>query len=293
MSETQIDRIAQAMLYEGYILYPYRRSVKNEQRWTFGGIFPPGYPGESCETQTQLLLRGGNPSRLAIKLRFLQAFDKENSAGGTWQEAVERVVSMEDLPLDHLVQTPRGLGFHFAPVDGLIEVSADAQGGDLFRIIVKISNVTHADVRSASRSEASKRALLSAHVAATVADGQFISLIDPPPQYGDVAKGCKNDRLWPVLVGERSAANTVLSAPIILSDYPEIATESPGDLFDGTEIDEILSLRILTLTDAEKEAVGAIYARARALLDRTERLAPEQLLGMHGRLRPARESDHE
>jgi hydrogenase maturation protease len=85
----------------------------------------------------------------------------------------------------------------------------------------------------------------------------------------------------------------MLAPPIILYDYPQIAAESPGDLFDGTEIDEILTLRILTLTDEEKQAVGAIDARARALLDRTEHLAPEQLLGMHGRLRPAGESAHE
>ena len=44
----------------------------------------------------------------------------------------------------------------------------------------------------------------------------------------------------------------MLSSPIILYDYPQIAPESPGDLFDGTEIDEILALRILTLTEDEK-----------------------------------------
>ncbi len=33
--------IADAILYEGYILYPYRASaIKNRQRWTFGGVFP-------------------------------------------------------------------------------------------------------------------------------------------------------------------------------------------------------------------------------------------------------------
>ena len=50
MNLTLVDPIAQAVLYEGYILYPYRPSVKNRQRWTFGGIYPEAY----CQTQ-----RGG------------------------------------------------------------------------------------------------------------------------------------------------------------------------------------------------------------------------------------------
>ena len=49
-----------------------------------------------------------------------------------------------------------------------------------------------------------------------------------------------------MLVGEEGERDTMLSSPIILYDYPQIAPESPGSLFDGTEIDEILSLRILT-----------------------------------------------
>ena len=55
----------------------------------------------------------------------------------------------------------------------------------------------------------------------------------------------------------------MLSSPIILYDYPQIAPESPGDLFDGAEIDEILSLRILTLTDDEKSAMRRSDERAR------------------------------
>ena len=79
----------------------------------------------------------------------------------------------------------------------------------------------------------------------------------------------------------------MLSAPIILSDYPQIAPESPGDLFDGTEIDEILTLRIMTLTDAEKQAMIAVDDRV-AVLERTEALAPEQLMRLHGTIRNLR-----
>ena len=91
-----------------------------------------------------------------------------------------------------------------------------------------------------------------------------------------------------VLVGEEGQRDAMLSAPIILYDYPQVAPESPGDLFDGTEIDEILTLRILTLTEEEKRAAAAVDQRARALLERTEALAREQLLRLHGTVRGLR-----
>jgi hydrogenase maturation protease len=77
----------------------------------------------------------------------------------------------------------------------------------------------------------------------------------------------------------------MLSAPIILSDYPRVAPESPGDFFDGTEVDELLTLRVLTLTDEEKREVRTAGHRARALLDRTEGLSEEQMLRLHGAVR--------
>jgi hypothetical protein len=77
----------------------------------------------------------------------------------------------------------------------------------------------------------------------------------------------------------------MLSAPIILYDYPQIAPESSGDLFDGTEIDEILALRILTLTDAEKLEVRGGDERARRILERTEMLPPEHFQKLHGAMR--------
>jgi hypothetical protein len=80
----------------------------------------------------------------------------------------------------------------------------------------------------------------------------------------------------------------MLASPIILYDYPQVAPESPGDLFDATEIDEILTLRILALTEEEKQAMAAVDKRAQALLTRTESLAREQLLGLHGTIRGLR-----
>jgi len=62
----------------------------------------------------------------------------------------------------------------------------------------------------------------------------------------------------------------MLASPIILYDYPQIAPESPGDLFDGTEIDEILALRIMTMTDDEKREMRNTDVRARRILERTK-----------------------
>jgi hydrogenase maturation protease len=80
----------------------------------------------------------------------------------------------------------------------------------------------------------------------------------------------------------------MLSSPIILYDYPQVAPESAGDLFDSTEIDEILTLRILTLTDEEKREMRSVDERARAILERTETLPAEQLMKLHGAVRGLR-----
>lgn len=79
----------------------------------------------------------------------------------------------------------------------------------------------------------------------------------------------------------------MLASPIILYDYPRLAPESPGELFDGTEIDEILSLRVLILTDNEKRLAAAVDERARALLDRTASPGPADWAGLP---RPGRTS---
>ena len=77
----------------------------------------------------------------------------------------------------------------------------------------------------------------------------------------------------------------MLSSPIILEDHPRIAPESPGDLFDGAEIDQMLVLNILSLTDAEKAEMRATDPRAREILDRTEALTPDELTRLHGTIR--------
>ncbi len=135
------------------------------------------------------------------------------------------------------------------------------------------------------RAAAQHLAFASTHTILGVEGGAFISLFDPPEDVKDAAAGCVNVGTWPVLAGEPGSASTMLSSPIILYDYPQVAPESPGDLFDGTEIDEILTLRILGMTDEEKREMAVADVRARALLERTEALSAPQMERLHGALR--------
>ena len=171
-------------------------------------------------------------------------------------------------------------------IEGCIEISAVETRDDIRRITVKILNRTHLDnAGCCSRDDALMRSLVSMHVMLGVRDGEFVSLTDVPDKWRAFGRGVPEHGLWPVLIGTGSEHDTMLASPIILYDYPQLAPESPGDLFDSTEIDEILTLRILTLTDEEKREAASIDPRARDLLARSESLAREQLMNLHGTIR--------
>jgi hypothetical protein len=121
-----------------------------------------------------------------------------------------------------------------------------------------------------------------------VEDGAFASLLDPPAELQESARACRNVKTWPVLVGEDGDRRTMLSSPIILYGYPQVAPESPGDLFDGTEIDQLLCLNILSLTEEEKEEMRASDPRAREILERSESLTPQDFMNLHGAIREFR-----
>jgi hydrogenase maturation protease len=345
MNAALVDLIVNAVLYEGYILYPYRPSVKNRQRWTFGGLCPQSYSAahggaEAWAMQTECLVRGSRGAALDVKVRFLHLLmrsvgeltppvaewpaDEEPAYRAveslqvgdrqffTWQEAVERTIGLDDLDLEDLVSQPRRQPFAFParrdrepirdvgkfvgvivrehePVSGAVEAFAEPVGEWLFKVRVRVLNHTPLDdADRRSRDDALLRSLVSTHTILGVRGGEFVSLLDPPEACRAAAAGCRSEGTWPVLVGEPGATDAVLSSPIILYDYPQIAPESPGDLFDATEIDEILTLRILALSAEEKRAMAAVDERARALLQRTEALAGDQLLSLHGAVRGLR-----
>jgi len=348
MNAKLVEDIANAVLYEGYILYPYRRSaVKNRQRFNFGVLAPREYceaqTGENCSFQCQCLATcgaGGEPAELEVKVRFLRLVERSVCAispaseelpkagspnyravqsltvnGRTyepWQEAADCSIAVR-CGIEELMRAQHGESTAFSykkefeslrDADGRIagvivreqqrlttevSIAAQAVGDGIVRITVRATNTT--PVRIAAdwkREDALRHSLLSAHAILHIEGGEFISLLDPPEEFQEAARACANVSVWPVLIGEESARDAMLASPIILYDYPQIAPESAGELFDGTEIDEILALRILTLTDAEKQEMRSGDERARQILERTESLPPEQMMKLHGVLREIR-----
>ena len=167
------------------------------------------------------------------------------------------------------------------PLAGALHVSAAPLGDGLYRLTARIENTT--PWPGGPREAALRRAFCSTHTVLRARGGAFVSLTDPPPHRRSAAGACENRGTWPVLVGEPGEHQTLLSSPIILEDHPRIAPESPGDLFDGGEIDQLLTLNILSLTEEEKDEVRASDPRAREVLDRTEALSPRELMRLHGR----------
>jgi hydrogenase maturation protease len=347
MNLAAVEKIADAVLYEGYVLYPYRASAaKNRQRWNFGGLFPKAYSdaqrgSDAWSMQTECLVHGDAPT-VDIKVRFLQvtireagrltSSEQESSNGNepeytvvdsvvvdgktihTWQEAIERDVFLEGFSLSDIGLFPvkceftfladRKLEIHHGDykegdaiivrrrqrIDGTVEISAEAVAERLFRLSVLIHNDTPLDNQAAAtRDEAALFAMASTHTILACRDGAFVSLMDPPDEWRGIAAGCKNVGAWPVLVGDEPQRDFLLASPIILYDYPQIAPESAGDLCDGLEIDEILHLRIMSLTDEEKEEMRSLDDRTRAILERTENLPPDQLAKLHGAVRGLRQ----
>jgi hypothetical protein len=140
------------------------------------------------------------------------------------------------------------------------------------------------------RDEALPSALVAAHVIVTVSGGQFISMTDPPEWAKPAVAECENTGSWPVLADPDGGRQVVLATPIILYDHPELAPESPGELYDGTEIDEILTLRTLALSDEEKREARATDPRAAALIDRVESMDAPTMERLHGTIRSLRPS---
>jgi len=289
MIDDAVEKIANAVLYEGYMLYPYRPSaVKNRQRFNFGVLYPREYceaqtGADNWQMQTECLVLGSGATSLEVRVRFLQMVAEADA-----QEGVERAVSIPATLLSSIEMRSPRQSFRFAGIDGELELRSQPLGGECSKITLVVRNLAGLVDGSGNREAALLRSLVSVHSILHVVGGEFVSSTDPPEEFRAAVAECRNLGSWPVLVGDEDKRDTVLSAPIILYDYPQIAPESAGDLFDGTEIDEILALRILTLTDAEKLEVRNGDSRARQILERTEMLPPEHCQKLHGALRSLR-----
>ena len=328
-------KVADAVLYEGYVLYPYRRSAqKNRTRFQFGVLMPPPYRCvDACEpsaSQTECLVECPDDATVDVGLRFLHLQRRtvqriEPGSGApmdvdtlrvdrteysSWDEAVEREQHFRgcvagllnedtELPFEAgdsvVTESLSGPGGEPAgrllrrceALAGAIVVRAERAAGPygVLRLRVRVENRTQPRVPLHTRDDGLRYSLIAAHLLIGVAGGSFLSLTDPPEWASGEVAACVNVGTWPVLAGPAECRDLVLSSPVILYDHPEVAPESAGDLFDATEIDEILTLRTLALTDQERQEARATDPRAADLIDRLDDLPPEVLERMHGAIR--------
>lgn len=339
----EVRAVADAVLYEGYLLYPYRgSSAKNRVRWQFGLLAPRAWveadgpvtpvvagSAESWFQQTECLCEAGPDAVVRLRVRYLQvqhrrveragagggfvAVDRLETADGSVHRPFDEAVAREHdmtVPLAGLLaaerafpvsapggeeteELPDGAGRLVRtrrPVQASVTVSAERLDTAVpaCRLRIRTEN-TDVSVRpDASRERALARSLVSTHTVIAGDGIAFVSLTDPPEWAQESARACRNFHTFPVLGGEPGSTATMLSSPIILSDHPQVAPESPGDLHDAAEIDEILSLRTLLLTDEEKREARGTDRRAAEILDRVEDMPPEVFARLHGAIRSLR-----
>ncbi|MFE7812494.1 hypothetical protein ACFU5P_11090 [Streptomyces sp. NPDC057433] len=331
-------QVADAVLFEGYVLYPYRASAaKNRLRWQFGVLVPPAWcaaAGEHAAQHTECLMEPRHGAVLAVEVRFLHTQRRvvqRARADGTyetvrelhlddrvlvpWDEGREekvafvlpvaepggdevafpftRAAAEETEPVTDAGGRPVGrLVRRREEISGVVRVSSAELEGPYRtrRLRVVVENTSPWRPGAADdRDAALPYSLVASHTLLRLDAGGFLSMTDPPEWAGGAVAACRNLHTWPVLAGEPGRADLVLSSPIILEDHPAVAPESPGALYDATEIDEILALRTAALTDEEKRRARGTDARAAAVIELADTMPPEVLERLHGAVRSLRE----
>jgi hypothetical protein len=323
MNFDSVEKIAAAILYEGYILYPYRpTAIKNRQRWNFGTLYPRLYaeaqrPAEPFRFVTECLIVPETNPTLDVKISFLQLIRQQSlepdhvngphslsDPSLEWEEAIERTSEHHELRLNDLIASPLVLNLQMdasslrerqnsepiSALQAILTIKAEMLRNEVCKLRLELQNVSSLPSGAeARRDEALPQSLVSAHMLLGIMGGEFISLLDPGDLYREPAAACCNTGVFPVLAGEEPSRSIMLCSPIILYDYPRVAPESAGDFFDGTEMDEMLTLRVLTLTDEEKQEMRNGDPRARKILERTEGLTADLMVKTHGVIRALRE----
>jgi hypothetical protein len=336
--------VADTVLYEGYVLYPYRASAqKNQLRWQFGVLAPPGYcrsaGSERSAMRSEVVVDPGARPQLTVRIRCLQIQHRDVEStddGGVsfspadslqlgdstlvpWDEAVDSEINVAahaltasaDATISHPFTLPSGEDIEVLrdhrgsvvgravrrreEVRGLVRLStanADAES-NLLKVSISVENTTDwaDDDAPTDRDSVMRKSLIAVHTLLAVDDASFVSLLDPRPDAEAVVATCHNDGTFPVLIGAAETSDVMLSSPIILYDFPAVAPESAGDFCDSTEIDEILALRVMTLTDDEKAEARGTDARAAAIIDRCDDMPDEIWSRLHGAVRSLRPVD--
>ncbi|HEY4181552.1 MAG TPA: DUF5947 family protein [Kofleriaceae bacterium] len=268
--DPRVEALVRTTLYEGYALYPYRPSaLKNQRRFAFGAVYPRQWAERAHEpfTQRAEFVFAGESLIARATVRFLVL----HAGGGGDEHSI-------DLPALTLVEGERNDRIERAGLTIEWNALVTGSGQGLWRIAIEVSNLTPCDP-SGDLEAAMDVTLASTHVLIRVPGARAISTIDPPAEAADAVAACRTLGCFPVLV----ARDTMLASPIVLPDFPELAPASPGEFFDATEMDEMLTLRVLTMTDAEKAEAAANDPRIAALLARTEARGVAETAHLHGR----------
>lgn len=341
----QLRTLADAILYEGYLLYPYRKSSgKNRVRWQFGILAPrewaerngpvaEGIAGsvESWQQQTECLFEqtARNPSDVTLRLRIrylqmqakrveqraedgryvpVESIDIGQQTHLSFEEATAQerdiTVSLADVldsarpfevgacegsEVEELAGGAARIVRQRWPVAAktLLRAERTDPGSPVYRLRVRTENTGSQADTETPRNAALRHSLIATHALLGGSGLSYLSLIDPPGWATEQVPACRNVHTFPVLAGEVAVTTgaTMLSSPILLYDDPQIAPESPGDLHDSGEIDEILTLRTLTLTDEEQREARATDPRAAEILDRAHDMPDEVLAKLHGAVR--------
>ncbi|XRQ05277.1 hypothetical protein ACN3XK_53290 [Actinomadura welshii] len=312
----RVRAVADVVLYEGHLVWPYRgRAPENRRRWTVGGVYPRPYAesaGEPWTVCAEFLMEHRPGADVDIALRFLHAVHRQVMDGGTpvdgvtvrgetfatGQEAREREITSGRVPVARLLRSPLrvpvavaagtddeeiGGGARFTRVwrrvDGTVEISAAEVGAGAVRLRVEVTNTG----TGGERGEAVHAGMLCAHVVARArCGGAFVSPADPPARLAGAAAACASDGLWPVLAGAPGSHDTLLAAPVVLYDWPQVAPESPGERPGGTEADRLLLLSVLSLSEEERREMAATDPRAAEILARCASLASGEPPAPHG-----------
>lgn len=334
MNTALAEQLADAILYEGYVLYPYRASAaKNRMRWQIGLVTPRAYAeatgSDPWFVQTECLAELNPGATLTVRVRCLhvqervierpvdhdgtkwrrvESLEVDDSQLITWDEAVVCELTRDALPLDGTLrewceswmlnaacdaqtvhdrngQVAARIIRRRARILTSIRIETEACG-HLRKIRVRVENLTPTRAKTlAERDAAVRESLSGTHTLLSIEGGAFLSLLEPPGEVAGLAASCSNTHTFPVLVGSVGSRQTMLSSPVILYDYPIIAPESPGDLCEATEIDEILMLRVKTLTETEKREATATDDRAARIIERCDTAPAATMSQVHGAIR--------
>ena len=169
MDTALVNRIARSVLYEGYLLYPYRpSSLKNAKRWTFGTLYPETWVAahggsDRSRFRAEVLYIGPPAATVSIFARFLA-------------EDVET-----EIPLEAAIDQARRQAF----LNGEIVFEPTPIAAGIYKLNIELGNT----------SEAAE--LASAHAVISVSEGELVSMTDPPPEMAGAVSQCVNEGVWP------------------------------------------------------------------------------------------------